>query len=337
MKKIQLRLCLIMLIAVIVAGLPGLMAQAQSTPASAIVKVIRAFAYGGPGRGFWIVATLRRNTIVPVLGVSADKAFWQVRTANGVGYVSAGEVTASNAGGVPVIDPGPIGSITAGNAAVRSGPGIEARQIATLGRGSQFYVIGRQPDGSWIEIGFRFGTGWVAAVVTNLGGSPTLGGVAPTTGGPVAIVKAEFLNLRSGPGVQYTSVGTVNRGDQFAIVGKSSGGVWLLLQTPFGVAWANIIYLNTRDYFGNAPVVSPFETGAILAVSATARTSVNVRTGPNLAFDSLGSITTGTEVTILGQSPDLAWWYVNTPIGKGWVSKAVIRVVGPLSGIPIVR
>lgn len=335
--KIQLRLFAAALIVMLIAAVPGIAIRAQTTPAAATVIVASAYAYGGPSRGFWIVATLRRNVTVPVIGVSPDRAFWQVRTQNGVGYLSAGEVTVSNVDGVPVVDPGLIGTITAGNAAVRSGPGINARHIATLSRGAQFYVIGRQPDGSWLEIRYRFGTGWVAASVTNLAGSSVIGNVPPTTAGPVAIVNAAFLNLRSGPGSQYTIVGSLRGGDTLPIIGKSGDGVWLLLRAGFGVGWVNSIYVLTRDYFGNVPVVSAAETGAVIAVTATARTSVNVRTGPNIAFDSLGSVTTGTEVIILGQSRDGAWWYVDTPIGKGWVNKSLIRIVGPLGSVPVVQ
>lgn len=298
----------------------------------AVVRVVSAAIYAGPGRGFWSLGALPRYTTVPVLGVSGDAQFWQVNTSRGVGYLRAADVNTQNTAGVPVVDPGLTATITTGRASVRSGPGIGAALLATLGRGSQVYVIGQIPDGSWLNIRYRYGEGWVAASLTSLAG-----GQAPvTSAGPRAVVNATYLNVRSGPGVQYSSLGTVYGGDTLPIVGKSSDGVWLLVTTSFGQGWINIKYVITFDYFGNAPVATPGNPAAS-QYDAYTTTSVNVRTGPNIGFDSLGSVPGRTRLTILGQSRDRAWWYVESPLGKGWVSKGVVRTMGNASGAPVIQ
>ena len=97
------------------------LSQAQAGPyviSSGAVNV-----RGGPGTGFWILGTLSLNEAVPILGISPDGAWWLINARFGQGWVSQGSVTAFNAVGVPVNDPGPIGTVTAGVLHVRFGAG----------------------------------------------------------------------------------------------------------------------------------------------------------------------------------------------------------------------
>jgi N-acetylmuramoyl-L-alanine amidase len=236
-----------------------------------------------------------------------------------------------------VVDPGPIGTVTTGAANVRGGPGFAARRLAVIPKGSQFFLIGRQPDGSWLQIRYRFGTGWIEASLTNLGGSSTVETVAPTTEGPRAIVNAAFLNVRSGPGTQFTKIGALTGGAVVPIIGKTADGSWLLIKADFGKGWINVLHVITKDYFGNAPVTSAVETKSEVSYTGFTRTTVNLRSGPNMGFSSLGSMTVDTELAILGQSPDMDWWYVKSPLGKGWINKSLVRVMGDYSALPVIE
>src|SRR5262245_41836551 len=165
----------------------------QGAGATATASSQGVIVYAGPGKGFWWVGTLRPSEVVPLLGISPDQQFFQVASRKGNGWVFHDEVSIANAGGLATVDPGPIGRITAGVANVRGGPGIGARALATLPRGAQFFVLGQQPDGSWLNIRYAFGTGWVATSLTDLKGKVATasgtqqasGTSIPTTAGPV--------------------------------------------------------------------------------------------------------------------------------------------------------
>lgn len=53
--------------------------------------------------------------------------------------------------------------------------------------------------------------------------SPT---VAPTLAPPRLVINAPLVNVRAGPGVTYDLVSTVERGEEFDIVGKNDAGDW---------------------------------------------------------------------------------------------------------------
>lgn len=311
---------------------------AQISGPYATIGANGANGFAGPGVGFWIVGRLRANAVVPIIGVNGNKTFWQVETPFGNVWVQATVVTATAASNVAVVDPGAIGTITSARATVRNGPGIEAGQLAILRRGQQFFVVGRLPDATWLEIRFEFGTGWVNASLTDSKANSASASVPETSSGPRATVNSSFINVRSGPGTGFTVLGRLRGGDIVPIVGKNGDGSWLLVQTRFGNGWVNIGVVTTADYFGNAPVVEEGKssTGAG-QIAATPITTINLRAGPSAAFDSLGTIAEGTQLTILGQSADKGWWYVDSPIGKGWAAKDVVNVTGNTSGVPVVK
>jgi uncharacterized protein YgiM (DUF1202 family) len=317
-----------------VAGLSG----AQVSGAAATVIIRRASIWAGPGRGFWWIGFLSHNATVPVLGISADRQWWQVNTASGVGWLWYLDVT-TNTGNVPVVDPGPIGRITTGRAVVRGGPGIGARPLATIPQGTQFYVIGRQPDGRWIQIRYRFGTGWVAASLTDqAGGAAQQAGVPATTSGPRAIINTGALNVRTGPGFGFRSIGRLRGGDVVPIIGRNQAGDWLQVRTPFGDGWVNIIYVITRDYFGSAPDTSGTAAGAETAATFRVLTgTLNVRSGPGIGFGVVYKVNAGTNLAIIGQSRDRGWWLVESPLGRGWVNKEFGQATGAVNSVPVVQ
>ena len=65
--------------------------------------------------------------------------------------------------------------------------------------------------------------------------------------------------------------------------------------------------------------------------------ALNIRSGPNSAFSSLGSVPARTRMPIIGQSPDRGWWLVQSPFGNGWVSKLHILVEGDAANVPVVQ
>ncbi len=329
----------------------------QQTGTTAVVTVVRATVYSGPSFGFFSIGGLKQNETVPVLGVSADRQFWLVNTQFGQGWLFTREVRITNEASVPGVEVGQIATITAGQVTIRASAGIGAPRVGLASKGNQFFVVGRLPDGSWLQIKYRRGIGWIAASTTDLAGAvipPTAPapaatapaeGVtpptkeAPVTAAPRAIVNTGVLNVRSGPGVQFTSLGTLSGGTIVPIIGRTKDGTWVLVDTEFGAGWVNITLVVTRDYFGNAPIKDDRETRvAAIPTAIVTAGSLNVRSGPNVAFDVIGSVKTKEVLTLLGQSPDRAWWLVDSPIGKGWVAKSGVSVItGSGSRIPVIN
>ena len=314
-----------------------------ATPAPGVFGAVanitarRATLWAGPGRGFWALGTTPRGQALPVLGSSPDHQWWQVNTTSGIAYLWYLDVNVTNAASVPVIDPGPMGVITAGRAIVRTGPGIETPQQGTASRGMQFFVIGTRPDGTWIQIHYRFGKGWINTSLTSVSDTSTVGN---TAGVARAIVNAGSLNIRSGPSFVFASIGKVKGGTVMPIIGRDKDGLWLEVTSPFGPGWVSITFVFTKDYFGSAPQTTGTVTGTLTpAAFKVLGGSVNIRSGPGLAFDSVFTADAGQVFSIKGQSK-LGWWYLEGTIGttdvKGWVNKQLGQTSGNVAGVPFI-
>lgn len=74
---------------------------------------------------------------------------------------------------------------------------------------------------------------------------------------PVVVVNTSFLNIRTGPGVQYSVLITVVGGTTLPVLGIAPDGVWFQVSTQAGVGWLNSQYGLPRGNFQYVPVVQP--------------------------------------------------------------------------------
>jgi len=83
--------------------------------------------------------------------------------------------------------------------------------------------------------------------------------VTGTPAGAIAIVTMEQdqINVRSGPGIDYPTVGVLIAGQQVPALGRSIGGDWVMIAYPGvagGVAW---VYSPLVTLQGSVPLVEP--------------------------------------------------------------------------------
>jgi uncharacterized protein YraI len=317
-----------------------LLAQGAASGTANVATNVRA----GPGLGFWIVGTLNRFETVPIIGVSADGAWWQIRGAFGEGWIAASTVTASNTGGVGVIDPGPVVTVTAAQLNVRGGAGEASIIVGRATAGSQMYLLGRSGDGNWLNVRSEFGNNtWIAIRFTSLGDASavasgtTAEGVAVTEDAAFAIVNASFLNVRSGPGPNYAIIGTVVGGENLPIIGRDAGRTWYNVQTIFGEGWVSARYVIARNEFGAAPVTTgSADTSTIVGPTAIINTgALNIRSGDTPFYSVVAVARGGDEFQIIARNADFSWVMIQTTLGTGWVSRRYILIRGDSSGLTV--
>lgn len=86
-----------------------------------------------------------------------------------------------------------------------------------------------------------------------------------------------------------------------------------------------------------SPTPLPSATPNVPVVTVVVGT-LNVRSGPGLNYDRVTQINEGTVLTVLGVSPDLSWYFVQTPAGSGWVSGQFVSYFGagtPAAQLPV--
>jgi hypothetical protein len=80
----------------------------------------------------------------------------------------------------------------------------------------------------------------------------------PTPAYPEAVVSAETLNLRTGPGTVYGTVGQVLAGQRFRITGRNGVGDWLQICCPAGAnreSWISADFAQSNLPISSLPVV----------------------------------------------------------------------------------
>ena len=149
------------------------------------------------------------------------------------------------------------------------------------------------------------------------------------------VLVARDANLRAGPSISYTIVGSAKAGDTLVVVGCNEQCSWY--RTVAG-AWIAGFLLVTPP--SDLPVIasSPAETPqtpadvaptASVKLYATAKTIANLRSGPGPGFEKAGTVSSGEQLNVIAKSSHGDWLKLDT--GK-WI--AAFLVTGVPSNLP---
>ena len=217
---------------------------------------------------------------------------------------------------------GETGTVSASSGLnLRSEPNTSSSVLAVAPRGATVQIV-ETLDG-WYKVTYQGRTGYMNKEYLSVaGGSSSSGSSASGTG----YVKGTYVNVRSGPGLNYSVVGSTNTGESYTVSAKS--GDWYKITYKGVTAYINSSYLS----LGSGSSSSGGSTSAPETQSGTQTTGVitgsyvNLRSGPSTSYASLGTYNNGTKMTITGQSGD---WYAVTYNGvKGYVYKQYLSTSG---------
>ena len=130
------------------------------------------------------------------------------------------------------------------------------------------------------------------------------------------------LYLRKGPGTEYRSLGTVQHGDYIDVL--SHGSVWSKVETDDGrIGYIKNLYIEGGDT-NYASGIEYYDSHYSAYVTAT----VNFRAGASTSTASMGTLTKGTKVTVLGENG--GFYLVRNSAGtQGFVSKSYVSRTKP--------
>ncbi|MFQ3567740.1 MAG: PA14 domain-containing protein [Aggregatilineales bacterium] len=146
----------------------------QPTGATAQVTAFRLNVRDLPTvTGSQVITRVNRFETYPVLGRTADSAWYFIQVGEQRGWVSARFVNIINGANIPVVDErggsivatptGPRVTATPYTVVIRSGPGTEFNRLGTLPAGQSAQVIGRNANNTWWQINFNGIIGWSSA------------------------------------------------------------------------------------------------------------------------------------------------------------------------------
>jgi uncharacterized protein YraI len=252
----------------------------------------------GPSMLFPILGTAQQGDQGEILGISPDGAWYAVKVpttlvGTGTAWSAADFVELSNPTGQPLpiitppllpplvnfpIPPANAPQVTMLEAAtLRSGPTLEFPVYGVAPTGAKAEVLGRSEDDEWwaVRISTNIaadGLAWVPKLYTNAvnaGNVPeiktpnlpnNISPAAPASGAP-SLITREPLNVRTGPGNEYPSLGRIPLGSILGVVGVSPDGEHYVVNIPkeidqSGQGWIPARYVRTENV-SNVPVVQP--------------------------------------------------------------------------------
>ncbi|WP_420643347.1 PA14 domain-containing protein [Candidatus Leptofilum sp.] len=168
----------------------------------------------------------------------------------------------------------------------------------------------------------------------------------PATPGPTAgtgTVVSAYLNIRTGPGIQYSIITTLVRNQTVNLTGyRNADANWVQINMSDGTkAWVSgkSYYLHTNVSIANMPVwqgTTPTPTPASGTGSILNAYYVNVRTGPGVSFPVITAVPSGTTVTLLGRNSSTTWLKLRLPNGTvGWMNAYYISNSATFPSLPV--
>ena len=166
----------------------------------------------------------------------------------------------------------PVQGVTSDQVNVRLEPSTASTVLGTIPVDTTVEITGKDPGGKWWQIIYPHpegidGKGWVTAqyITTDRTSEvPTIGGEETNpNNGNVAVVQ-EQIHVRSGPGTDFNSLGTLNPQDVVNLTGKDQNGAWLQVEFPSGPAgkgWVNAVFVQAQGV-ENLPIIA--ESGLVV-------------------------------------------------------------------------
>lgn len=132
-------------------------------------------------------------------------------------------------------------------------------------------------------------------------------------------VTNNYVNLRKGPGTNYTTIGTANKGDQLTITQTQQGGNYLW--GCYGDGWIALNYTNYESAIKGeteTPEETPSQTPAKVMGTVKVSSTLTIRKDAGTGYERVGFYNNGDRVEILEQKTVGAVTWGKT--SKGWIS-----------------
>jgi uncharacterized protein YraI/heat shock protein HslJ len=172
----------------------------------------------------------------------------------------------------------------------------------------------------------------------------------------VPYVTADFnVNVRSGPGMQFSVLGVAPQGTTGEVLGYSPDKAWYAVKVPVSVmgnetAWVSASFTTlTNPNETPLPVIPPPLLPPQVSVAVPPpyapqvimQETAVIRSGPSSEFPVFGITPIGARAEVAGSSTDGAWWAIilpqtTAPSGLGWVYKGY-TLAQNVSNVPVIQ
>ena len=235
-----------------------------------------------------------------------------------------------NLSGTPPPPPGPTWyKVTASALNVRKGPGTTFDVIGLLKQNDVVEGLSLSADGAWVQIKRPSDglTCWSSRQYLAVTSAPTTPPPPPTPPPPTGVwfkVNTSALNVREGPGTNFTAIGLFYKNEVLRRLAISPDGNWYQVKRYYDgfTGWCSKQYLVETT-----PPPPPQEE--ITTWYQVTATTLNVREGPAATYKSIGYLSKGEGVAGVDVTPDATWRKIQRADGfTGWCSNQYLNSLG---------
>ncbi len=267
----------------------------------------------GAGTSYRIIATLPKGTKVEV--ISESSGWTKVKYDGRLGYIASNYLE-----DIKINSNTPVTKeVSTDSLNVRSGPSTSYSVLEKLKKGTKVSVISE--NNGWSKINYNGKEAYVS--------SRYLSSISPNnnndTSKPESIketkeVNTDSLNIRSGPGTNYSKIGTISKGSKVGVISESNG--WSKINYNGKEAYVSSKYLNSISPNNNNDTSKPESVKETKEVNTN---SLNVRSGPGTNYSKLGSLSKGSKVEVISESN--GWSKINYNGKEAYVSSQYLSKV----------
>lgn len=261
-----------------------LSAQVRSAPNQSLDNVLTSLP---KGTLVTQTGTVGVWSIIEYQGGSAYVLTSRLSTYSG----SGGSYVSGSSSGYEGSTPASVTVYALGTANVRSGPGTNYSKVGQLSGGDSVRKIGEV--GSWALIEWKGGVAYVSSSLLSGSGSTNTGSSSVVTGN--AVQATANVNVRSGPGTNYSILGWLSKGETTTKTGTS--GNWTIISYNGGKGYVNSAYLKATGSNISSSINTSTNNTSQTLLSAIVSTSVY--TGPSFSNSVVGYLDPGQTVTFL--------------------------------------
>ncbi len=202
------------------------------------------------------------------------------------------------------------GVITEDVVNARKGPGTGYDRVEMLARGKQVTILGE--ESGWYHIQWNDSKGYVLKEYVSTGSGSSS---SSQSASPNATVKGgDTVNVRSGPGTEYSRVDIVAEGKRVAVIDQSGSWYKVSFNGQTGYILADYV---ARDGSSSSSPSSSSSSSDSGNATVTGGDSINVRKGPGTGYDRVTLVKEGQRVTVVDQNG--SWYKVSVGGQSGYI------------------
>ena len=189
-------------------------------------------------------------------GVAIEDSFQTTATP---GFVTAtlpptapAKATPTSLPPTPIPTSAPVEGTTTTQINVRSEPSTAGDSLGTVAPFSKVQIIGKDPFGAWyliVQANAPAGKGWINAKYVQIEQSAEIMvvEVESVSGSGVSGLVIQPINVRSGPGTNYETLGKLNPDDVVPVTGRDVTGAWFEVEFKDNTGWVSAEFMQVEE------------------------------------------------------------------------------------------